>query len=96
MFQKYPNAGVIIAGDRNNLLIEKLLLIDRSLRQIVTKNTRKDKCLDVILTNMGKFYNKPIICPPIKPDNINQGIPSDHKVPVAIPKTAKFNNKEST
>ena len=37
--QKFPNAGIIIAGDRNNISIERLLTIDHSLHQIVTKTS---------------------------------------------------------
>ena len=84
---KHPNAGIVIAGDRNDLSIEKLLTIDHSLRQIVLKNTRKNKCLDVILTNMANYYNEPNIFPPPGLDIENQGVPSDHSVPVSTPIT---------
>ena len=82
---KYPKAGIIIAGDRNSIPIEKLLTIDHSLKQIVTKSTRKNKCLDVILTNMYLYYNEPEIYPPVEPDK--EGHPSDHLVPVSTPRT---------
>ena len=84
---KYPNAGIVIAGDRNNVTIERLLSIDHSLKVIVTKPTINMKTLDVILTNMHKIYNEAKICPPPKPDILNNGEPSDHSVPICYPRT---------
>ena len=40
--------------------------------------------------NMMRFYNSPIICPPIEPDNPLCGNPSDHWVPVCTPHTDRF------
>ena len=94
LLQKYPNAGIIIAGDRNNVSIERLQAIDHSLKQIVLKPTRKLKTLDVILTNMHRFYNEPIIVPPVQPDDVNNGVPSDHSVPVASARTCNKSRRE--
>ena len=87
LLQKYPNAGILICGDRNNIEINRFLGVDHSLKQIVTKPTRKGKILDIILTNMHKFYCEPEICPPVKPDKEGTGVPSDQDVPVTKPRT---------
>ena len=39
LLSKYPNAGVVIGGDKNNLNIAALLSGIPRLRQVVTKNT---------------------------------------------------------
>ena len=64
----HSDAGIIISGDRNNIDIPVLLSIDPSLRQIVTKPTRGGRILDVVATNLWKYYNEPVIVPPILPD----------------------------
>ena len=85
---KYPNCGIIITGDFNRLNVTRLLNHFR-LKQIVKIPTRNDATLDLILTNMHKFYNSP------------QGYPgfglSDHNTIVATGKTAaqKNNTKKS-
>jgi hypothetical protein len=85
---KYPNCGIIITGDFNRLNVTRLLNHFR-LKQIVKIPTRNDATLDLILTNMHKFYNPP------------QGYPgfglSDHNTIVATGKTAaqKNNTKKS-
>jgi hypothetical protein len=83
----YPQAGVIISGDRNNIDIAALLQIDPSLRQTVNQNTKDQKILDVILSNLQRFYNVPEIVPPISPDVPGKGVPSDHSVVIATPHT---------
>ena len=85
LLTKFPNAGVIIGADKNDLNISSLLLGIPKVKQIVTKNTYKDKILDIIITNLHQYYMEPEIVPPVLPDNPNYGAPSDHKVPVATP-----------
>ena len=84
----HPNAGVIISGDRNNIDIPVLLSIDPSLRQTVRHNTRGDRILDVIVTNLSKFFNEPEIIPPINPDRPGHGVPSDHNGVEATPRVS--------
>ena len=80
---KYPNCGIIITGDFNRLNVTRLLNHFR-LKQIVKIPTRNDATLDLILTNMHKFYNPP------------QGYPgfglSDHNTIVATGKIAAQKN----
>ena len=76
----HSNAGVIISGDRNSIDAQTLLSIDPALRQIVKVPTRGLKTLDVIVSNLARYYDDPIIIPPIIPDNPGFGAPSDHKI----------------
>ena len=84
----HVNAGVIISGDRNSIDISTLLSIDPSLRQSVRHGTRGEKVLDVICSNLARFFNEPEIIPPIQPDRAGHGVPSDHNGVEAIPNTA--------
>jgi hypothetical protein len=57
LLMTHPNAGIIISGDRNNIDISTLLSIDPSLRQTVQRPTRGDKILDVIVTNLARYFD---------------------------------------
>ena len=81
----HNNAGIIISGDRNNIDIPVLLSIDPSLRQTVRQPTRGLRVLDVIVTNLARFFNEPKIIPPIIPDLPGVGVPSDHSAVSAEP-----------
>ena len=85
LLSKYPNAGVVLGGDKNNLNISTLLTGIPRIKQIVTQNTHKNKILDVILTNLHALYGVPVIVPPVPPDDPTCGVPSDHSTPVATP-----------
>jgi hypothetical protein len=85
LLSKYPNAGVVIGGDKNDFYITPLLDGIPRLRNIVTKPTHKAKVLDIMLTNMHSLYSVPIITPPVAPDDPLCGVPSDHSTLVAIP-----------
>ena len=85
LLSKYPKAGVIIGGDKNDLKISSLLSCIPKLRQLVTQPTHKKKVLDIILTNMSPLYKVPVIVPPVPPDNPQVGVPSDHHTAVATP-----------
>ena len=87
---KYPESGIILGGDKNNMDIRPILGCGLKLRQVVDKCTRQDKILDVLIMNLGRFYNSPIITPPIGPDDPDAGKVSDHSVPVCIPHTDRF------
>ena len=81
----HNNPGIIISGDCNDMDLSSLISIDPSLRQIVLKPTRGQKILDVIVTNLGPFYQEPCIIPAILPDNSGHGAPSDHYGVCATP-----------
>ena len=87
LMTSFPNAGILMSGDRNDLGIDRLLTIDPSLRQIVNKCTLGAKVLDVVLTNMASLFNEPEIVPPIEVDDPAKGVPSDHSGVVVPPRT---------
>ena len=74
----HPGAGVVIAGDRNDLNAERISSIESSLQQIVCAPTHGRKILDVVFTNLSKFYNDPVIVNPIDVDDPTNGVLSDH------------------
>ena len=82
---KYQQAFFILEGDINDLDVGRITSISPTFRQIVIKPTRGDKILDVLVTDLHTYYQEPFIQPPIKPDNPNEGKPSDQKAPVANP-----------
>ena len=45
---------------------------------------------------LSRFYNSPIIVPPVDPDDPTKGKPSDHWVPVCIPHTDRYNPPRRT
>ena len=75
----HPGAGVIMAGDVNNLKVERLLAMDTSIKSINKKATRGDKCIDVILTDLWRYYQVPEVIQPVPVDQGEKGVPSDHK-----------------
>ena len=83
----HGDAGVIISGDRNSIDIPTLLSIDPSLHQTVKLPTKGFKTLDVIVTNLARFFNDPLIIPPVMPDVPGHGLPSDHSGLFATPNT---------
>ena len=87
---KYPNSAIIIGADKNQMDITPILNCGLKLRQIVDKNTRKGKLLDVLIMNVSSLYNTPVIAPPIQADDPNTGQASDHSVPVCTPHTDRY------
>ena len=90
LMSKYPGSGIILGADKNSMDITPILSCGLKLHQIVDKNTRKDKVLDIIIMNTSGYYQSPIIAPPIQPDDPNTGQPSDHSVPVCTPHTDRY------
>ena len=74
----------IIAGDYNELKIDSILNITPRFKQIVTKPTRLNppRILDKIITTLSKYYQEPIILPPLDNDPDKNGKPSDHNIVV--------------
>ena len=85
LLTKYPNAVVVIGGDRNEMSITPLLDSIPKLRQIVSQNTCNGKVLDVLLINIPEHYPPPCIVPPVPADKPSKGSPSDHNTVVATP-----------
>ena len=83
---KYPQAGLLLGGDRNEFSIEPLLSIAPRLVQMVHLPTRGNKILDVLISNMSHLYITPVIHRPVDPDSdYPNHKPSDHSVPVVYP-----------
>ena len=84
---QYPTSPIIMGADKNDLDIRPILSCGLRLRQIVDQNTRGEKILDIIITNVPQLYNTPVIVPPVPCDDPSSGAPSDHSVPVCYPHT---------
>ena len=81
---KYPNCGLILAGDFNKLPIRHLSS-QFQLEQMVNFNTRGSSKLDLILTNLSDFYDQPLSSPPLRL--------SDHLTIVALAKQRICSNQ---
>ena len=53
---QYPNSPIIMGADRNSMDISPIINCGLKMRQIVDKPTRKNKILDVIITNVPDMY----------------------------------------
>ena len=58
-----PNAFIILAGDFNHFNYRDLRS-SFNLRQLVKEPTRGQNILDLVLTNLHKYYKQPEILPP--------------------------------
>ena len=85
-----PGSGIILGADVNSMNIKPILNCGLKLRQIVDQNTRGNKILDVLFTNLSSCYKTPMIAPPVCPDNPSRAKPSDHSVPVAVPHSDRY------
>ena len=93
LITKYPNAVLVIGGDRNEMSISPLLDSLPRMRQIVTKNTCNGKVLDVLLISIPELYQLPLIVPSVQADDPNHGVPSDHNTVIAQPLDGLCQNK---
>ena len=93
---EHPDAATIIAGDKNDLDEGDILAFDPSFIQIVKRNTRNEKILSVIITDLQRFYIEPKIVAPIAVDNPGKGVPSDHNGVLAIPVNNQVLNRSTS
>ena len=79
LLTRYPEAGIAIVGDFNQLNIDPLIQ-DRTFKQVVTKPTRENAILDMIITNFRDRYSQPAITCPLGASDHNAIIwsPLDH------------------
>ena len=95
---EHPDAATVIAGDKNDLDVNRILDLDPALVQTVRRATRKDNILSVVITDLRKFYIEPKIIDAIPVDDPNKGVPSDHNgvlvVPLSNTETKKGTFKE--
>ena len=84
----------VIAGDKNGFKLDNILSLCPDFKQLVDQPTRLDppRILDVIITNLSKYYYIPTVEDPLEPDSDMDGSPSDHLMVVLSPKT-NFQNK---
>ena len=61
---RHPAAGIILLGDFNRLDIAPLCR-GKDLKQVVDSPTRNQVVLDLIITNMSEYYDKPSITSPV-------------------------------
>jgi hypothetical protein len=88
----HPGAGTIMVADLTRLRVERSLAGDASLRSINRKATRGDRCLDVVITDLWRFFRVPKIIPPVPVDKGEKAVPSDHKGTFTKPKTTATTN----
>ena len=60
---QHPDAGTLICGDKNSLDENKILALDPNFSQIVSQNTRKNKILSIIITDLKNFSMSPWLSP---------------------------------
>ena len=86
----------IIAGDTNDLNLQVILQLAPVMKQLVTDFTRFNppRIIDPIITTLGKFYQKPVVLPPLDNDPDKDGKPSDHKI-VKMTPISNINNKQA-
>ena len=70
----------IMCADINDTKIEPILHLNSNFKQVVTKPTRLDKTLDVIISDLGIYYQTPTVEPPLNVDEDKTGVPSDHQL----------------
>ena len=56
---RYPNCGIAILGDFNQLDTSDLTF-HHNLKQVVECTTRESSILDLIVTNISKYYYSPV------------------------------------
>ena len=86
LMTKYPDCGWVPGGDKNQFPLAPLLAAFPNSRQLVTQisDKKSGKIYDVLITNMGQFYQIPYICPLVQVDDPSSGaVPSDHDCAVA-------------
>ena len=84
---KHPDAAILISGDKNSLDEKKILALNPNFRQTVSKNTRGNKILTILITDLHSYFHNPVIIPLAPVDVPGKGVPSDHSGVLALPIT---------
>ena len=82
---QHPKAASILSGDKNNLDEKHILALNPNFRQMVSKNTRKNKILTIVISDLHSYYHTPLVIPPVPVDVTGHGVPSDHSGVLAVP-----------
>ena len=91
----HPESGIIICGDKNSLDEKRILALDPNFRQILSENTRQDKRLYLVITDLHKYYHRPEVIPPVPVDVSGKGVPSDHKGVLVVPLSAALSQRKT-
>ena len=77
----------LICGDKNELNHQQILNLSPGLKQCVDQPTRLSppQVLDVIITDLHKYYQSPVVMDPLEPDPDKAGAASDHLMVVMSP-----------
>ena len=87
LLTSYPQAGIMGGGDRNCYNVSPVINAIPGLQNLQQLPTLGAKNLDILLSNMGRYYSEVTVVPPVNCDNPNRGVPSDHSVPIIFPLT---------
>ena len=94
---KFPDGlYFLICGDKNEMGIQQILNLSPGLKQTVENATRlnPDQVLDVIITDLHKYYQSPVVKDPLEPDPDKAGVASDHLTVVMSP-IGSFNDRKT-
>ena len=56
----HPDCGMVLLGDFNTLDV-KNILTNHTLKQLVREPTRGNSVLDLVISNLASYYNKPVV-----------------------------------
>ena len=72
-----------------------ILALNPKFHQIVSQNTRKNKILTILITDLPGYYQVPQIIPPVPVDVFGHGVPSDHNGVFVLPITSENSQRKS-
>ena len=86
----------LICGDKNELNPQQILNLSPGFKQCVDRPTRltPPQVLDVIITDLHRYYQSPVVSDPLDVDPDKAGVASDHRMVVMSP-IGTFNDKKT-
>ena len=90
-----PNAATLISGDKNSLDERNILALNPDFLQIVSQNTRNNKILTILITDLPGYYHVPQVIPPVPVDIQGHGVPSDHNGVMAVTLSSAFSQHKA-
>ena len=86
----------LICGDKNEMSIQQILNLSHRFKQCVEQPTRLSppQVLDIIITDLHKYYQSPVVMDPLEPDPDKPGVASDHLMVVMSP-IGSLNDKKT-
>ena len=84
----------IFMADKNDLKLDSIMSLNQNFKQLVDQPIRENppQILDIIITDLWKYYQIPTVEPPLEVDDDKIGSASDHKMVVMSP-LSQFQNK---